>query len=166
MLRKAQIQIGETIAVLFVFFILIAIGFIFYAKIIKGNIESEKEEFSQLKSIGIAQRVMFLPELQCSEDNIIRDNCIDVLKLESTQNVMSASANQLYYYDLLEISDVDVIQIYPTPKKWSIYSRKREYLDSQRIRDAPQFVTNVPISLYDPTTKIFGFGILIIETLN
>ncbi|MBI2652893.1 hypothetical protein HYX00_05490 [Candidatus Woesearchaeota archaeon] len=162
--KKAQIQIGETIAVLFVFFILIVIGFIFYAKVMKGSIESEKEEFSQLKSIAIAQRVMFLPELQCSEDNIIRDNCIDVLKLGSAQSVMGT--NQLYYYDLFGISDVNVAQIYPSQQRWSIYSRKKNYLEAQGIRDAPQFVTNVPISLYNPTAKRFGFGILTIETLS
>ena len=164
--KKAQIQIGETIAVLFVFFILIVIGFIFYAKVMKGSIESEKEEFSQLKSIAIAQRVMFLPELQCSEDNIIRDNCIDILKLEAAQNMMGASANQLYYYDLLEISDVNITQIYPNQQRWSIYSRKRDYLEAQRIMDAPKYVTNVPISLYNPTAKRFGFGILTIETIS
>ena len=96
--KKSQIQIGETIAVLFVFFILIIIGFIFYVKVIKSNIQSESEELSQLKSVGIAQRIMFLPELQCSEDNIIIDNSIDMLKLESAQNIMKE--NELYYYDL------------------------------------------------------------------
>src|SRR3989344_9507334 len=98
--KKSQIQMGETIAVLFVFFVFILIGLIFYVKIIKGNIESDKEEASQLRAIGIAQRVMFLPELQCSEDNIIRDNCIDWWKLDSANSIMKD--NEPYYYDLLE----------------------------------------------------------------
>ena len=101
--KKSQIQIGETIAVLFVFFMLIVIGFLFYAKVIKGSIESEKEEASQFKSIGIAQKVMFLPELQCSENSIIIDNCIDSLKLDAAEEVMRE--NQVYYYDLFEFSE-------------------------------------------------------------
>lgn len=154
--RKSQIQMGETIAVLFVFFILIVIGFMFYVKVIKGNIELEMEELSQLKSIGIAQRVMFLPEVQCSEDNIIIDNCIDILKLDSAQSLMRE--NEVYYYDLLEFSDVSIVQIYPTEQRWNIYSRKTQDFKSK-------FVTNVPISVYDPAARRHGFGILTIETL-
>ncbi len=155
--RKSQIQIGETIAVLFVFFILIIIGFIFYVKVIKSNIELEKEELSQLKSIGIAQRVMFLPEVQCSEDNIIIDNCIDILKLDSAQSLMKE--NEIYYYDLLEFSDVNILQIYPKETKWNLYSRRTTDFKNK-------FVTNVPISLYDPVTRKHGFGVLTIETLS
>ena len=155
MKKKAQVQIGETIAVLFVFFILVIMGFIFYVKVIKGNIELEKEELSQLKSIGIAQRVMFLPEVQCSEDNIIIDNCIDILKLDSAQALMVE--NEVYYYDLLEFSDVNIVQIYPNEAKWNLYSRKTQDFKSK-------FVTNVPISIYDPAARRHGFGILTIET--
>lgn len=154
--RKSQIQIGETIAVLFVFFILIIIGFIFYVKVIKSNIEFETEELSQLRSVGISQKIMFLPEIQCSEDNIIIDNCIDILKLDSAQSIMKE--NEIYYYDLLEFSDVSISQIYPNEAKWNLYSRKIEDFNSK-------FVTNVPISLYDPTTRKHGFGVLTIETL-
>lgn len=156
-LKKSQVQIGETIAVLFVFFMLIVIGFIFYVRIIKGNIELEEEEHSQLRSVGIAQRTMFLPELQCSEDNIITDNCVDILKLGSAQNLMRE--NELYYYDLLEFSEVSILQIYPIEAKWSIYSRKKENFNTR-------FETNVPISLYDPTTRKYGFGIMNIKTFN
>jgi len=155
-MKRAQIQIGETIAVLFVFFILIIIGFMFYVKVIKDNIDIEKEEMSQLRSVGISQRIMFLPEIQCSEDNIIIDNCIDILKLDYAQSIMKE--NEIYYYDLLEFSDVNVVQIYPGEAKWNIYSRKTEDFSSK-------FVTNVPVSLYDPASRKHGFGVLTIETL-
>lgn len=156
-MKKAQIQIGETIAVLFVFFILIIVGFMFYVKVIKGNLEIEKDELSQLRSIGIAQRVMFLPEIQCSEDSIIIDNCIDVLKLDSAQKIMKD--NEIYYYDLLEFNDINIIQIYPNGPTWNLYSRK---IDDFRAK----FVTNVPISLYDPVARKRGFGVLTIETFS
>ncbi|MDP3766219.1 MAG: hypothetical protein Q8R04_06935 [Nanoarchaeota archaeon] len=157
MYKKSQIQIGETVAVLFVFFILIIVGFIFYVNVIKGNIELEKEELSQLRSVGIAQRIMFLPEVQCSEDNIIIDNCIDILKLDPAQNIMRE--NEVYYYDLLEFSNVKISQVYPNEANWTLYSRKTDDFKNK-------FVTNVPISLYDPTTRKHGFGVLTIETLS
>ena len=160
MKKKAQIQIGETVTVLFVFFILIAIGFIFYVRIIKGNLESEKEELSELRSIGIAQKVMFLPELQCSQDNVVTDNCIDLLKLEYAEKVMKDNA--IYYYDILEFSEVSLSQIYPfdsSRQDINIYSRQTNNFNSK-------FITNVPISLYDPSTRQYTFGVLTIQTLS
>ena len=67
-LKRAQIQIGETVAVLAVFFILIVIAFLFYARVIKSNANTEADEAFQLTSVAISQRVMFLPEIQCSKD--------------------------------------------------------------------------------------------------
>lgn len=150
---------GETIAVLFVFFILIIMGFVFYANVIKGSLVSEKEEVSQFASVGIAQRVMFLPEIQCSEDNIVTDSCIDSLKLRAAEKVMGE--NKAYYFDLFEYSDINISQIYPqiSPDgdKINLYSKT---LDGFKNK----FVTNVPVSLYAPSTRKYSFGVLTIET--
>jgi len=158
MFSKSQIQIGETVAVLFVFFILIIIGFIFYVKVIKSNLEVEKDEISQIRSISIAQRVMFLPELQCSDD-IVKEvsDCIDRLKIHAAQDIMKE--NEIYYYDLFGFSEVTIAQIYPENKKWAVYSRKTEDFKNK-------FVTNVPVSIYHPMTRKYGFGVLTIETLS
>ena len=157
MSKNSQVQIGETIAVLFVFFILIITGFVFYVKVLKNDIESQKGELSQLVSVGIVERVMFLPEVQCSEDNVIKDNCIDTLKLKSASDIMSQ--NEIYYYDLLGYGNVSVSQIYPDKASWTIYSRS---LDNVKSR----FVTNIPVPLYDPIKRKYGFGILRVETLS
>ena len=162
MKKRAQIQIGETIAVLLVFFILIFIGFVFYAKVIRSNVEQENEESSQLRSIGIAQRVMFLPEVQCSMENIITDSCVDILKLDAAERVMNESS--FYYYDLLEFSEVNITLVYPlasgtAKSRWTIYSRKGESFKNS-------FITNVPVSLFNPVTRTNNFGILTIETMS
>ena len=159
--KKAQTQIFETIAVLFVFFMLVAIGIVFYANIYKKNLQSEQEAQSQSKSVTISQRAMFLPELQCSDNNIIKDNCIDLLKLDSaTAVVNSKESYKLDYYDLLEYSDVSVQEIYPDQsRKWKLYSRKITNFKNS-------FITNAPVSLYDPASKSYSFGILTIETMT
>ena len=157
--RKSQIQIGETISVLLVFFILIIIGFLFYTAMIKANIKSEKEDLAELRSIAIAQRTMFLPELQCSSDNVITPNCIDILKLPYAQDIIIK--NEIYYFDMLEFSKINVSQIYPEDASWLIYSR----ISSEQEEKQGTFLLNVPISLYDPVTRRSGFGILAIETL-
>jgi len=155
MSKKSQIQMFETIVVLFIFFILIGIGMIFYARIHKSNTEIARYGLSESKSVIIAQRAMFMPELQCSEDNSIRENCIDLTKLEASMGVISS--NELFYYDIFEQGEVNITSIYPDFQRWTIYSRKTE-------KPSSSLITNVPISLYDPITRSYRFGILTIET--
>src|SRR3989338_9039181 len=158
MKKKSQIQMAETIAVLFVFFILIAVGFMFYGRVILCNVQSQKDEFVQLQSISIAQRAMFLPELQCSED-IVEEitGCIDLFKIEASQDIIAQ--NSRYYYDLFEFSNITLKQIYPNENNWVIYERKTDTFESK-------FITNIPVSLYDPVARRYGFGVLTVETLS
>ena len=155
--KKAQIQIFETIAVVFVFFILVAVGIIFYVKVIKSNVQTENEGFSQDLAVAIAQRAIFLPEIQCSQDNLIKDKCVDILKLKSTEPLMKA--NEIDYFDLFEFSDIKIHQVYPTENAWNLYSRKTSDFTNK-------FVTNISVSTYDPNTKSYGFGTISIETLT
>ena len=156
---KAQIQIGETIAVLSVFFILIAIGFLFYGKAIKSNLQLDSQEAQELESIAIAQRVMFMPELQCSEDVVTEiTNCIDELKLKSAKGIIKD--HYLAYFDLFGFSEINASEIYPDEtKKFVIYSARTDSFKNK-------FVTKVPVSIYNPITRINSFGILTIETLS
>jgi len=156
--KQAQIQIFETIAVLVVFFILLGIGFIFYTKVIKSNIESDTAEISQSKSVSIAQRVMFLPEIQCSDDYCPKEDCIDTLKLDSAISVIDKPENSLYYYDLFEFSDISIKEIYPS-------SGVAILLYSKATNDYKnKFQTNVPVTLCDPRTHTNKFGMITITT--
>ena len=152
--KNAQIQMMETIAVLFIFFILVVMGFVFYAKILKGNLEEQKEESIQLNAIEVAQRASSLPELQCSEDNIVSDNCIDILKLEAASGIMRQ--NDVYYYDRLLFSKVTVNEIYPGSNEWELYSRPLDEFSNK-------ITTSIPISLFNPIENKNSFGIMTVE---
>ena len=152
--KNAQIQMMETIAVLFIFFILVVMGFVFYAKILKGNLEEQKEESIQLNAIEVAQRASSLPELQCSEDNIVSDNCIDILKLEAASGIMRQ--NDVYYYDRLLFSKVTVNEIYPGSNEWELYSRPLDEFSNK-------ITTIIPISLFNPIENKNSFGIMTVE---
>ena len=78
-MRRSQINLAESVAVVFVFFLLVVAGFIFYSKIEKRDIIKEREEFQELGTIEISQLVSFLPEIQCSRDNVPTYNCFDIL---------------------------------------------------------------------------------------
>lgn len=146
----------ETIAVLLIFFILIVIGFIFYANVLRGNIEIQKEESVQLNAIKIAQRASSLPELQCSEDNIVSDNCIDIFKLQATSEIINNPENEIYYYDRLLFSRITVKEIYPQENDWELYNRPLEEFSNK-------IVTNIPISLFNPVSNKNSFGVMRVE---
>jgi len=156
MRKKAQIQMMETIAVLLIFFILIVLGIIFYGRVMKGNLEQEKEEQLQLQAIKVAQRASFLPELQCSQDNIVSENCIDLLKLNAAAIVMDKQANEIFYYDRFLFSKITVNEIYPDARQWTLYDRPLSDFTSK-------IITNVPISLYEPVEDSYKFGVMNIE---
>ena len=144
----------ETIAVLFIFFILVVMGFVFYAKILKGNLGQQKEESVQLNAIEISQRASSLPELQCSEDNIVSDNCIDLLKLEAASGIMQQNAE--YYYDRLLFSRITVKEIYPNNHEWILYNRPLGKFSNN-------ITTNIPILLFDRIENKNSFGIMAVE---
>jgi hypothetical protein len=154
-MRKSQIQMGESIAVLFIFFILVIFGFVFYMNVMKGSVKVEKEENIQLKAIGIAQKASFLPELQCSEENVRKESCIDLYKLEAVAGLLEE--NNIYYYDVFEFSKIWVEGVFPEEGVWSLYNNPLTEYNNK-------LSTFIPVSLFDATTKEYDFGILVVET--
>ncbi|MFC1723967.1 hypothetical protein ACFL0V_07565, partial [Nanoarchaeota archaeon] len=79
--RKAQIKMGETIAILFIFFILLVVGAVFYMNIARSSMKKDIQESYDLKAIELAQVISFLPEVQCTESNVVRASCFDLYKI-------------------------------------------------------------------------------------
>lgn len=147
---------GESVAILFIFFILVVFGFVFYMNVIKSSAKVEMEENIQLKAIGIAQKASFLPELQCSEENVRVEDCIDLLKLEAASDLLGE--NNIYYYDVFEFSNIKVKRIFPPENQetWSLYNNT--LTDFRNI-----ISTFIPVSLFNPVSKKYDFGILAVE---
>ena len=142
--KKSQIQMMETILILFIFFILLVFGFMFYARFFTGSARTEEREIAQLKAIQIAQRIADLPEIQCTRNNVRVTNCVDLFKLEVAKTIIG-STNQIHYFDLLGYSDITVKQIYPSSAdEWNIY--KKELDNYQSLSSL-----FIPTIIYDPT---------------
>ena len=155
--RISQIQMLETISVLAIFFILILFGVIFYYDMFKSSTEVEKGENAQLAAIKISQRSSFLPELQCSQENIIVDNCINILNLEALSEIIDE--NEIYYFDKFSFSRIIVNEIYPNKEEWILYNKPLEEYSNK-------IVTNVPILLFDPIEDENSFGVMNIEVFS
>lgn len=152
---KSQIQMGELVAVLFIFFILVAFGFVFYMNTIKSSSKVESEENIQLKAISIAQKASFLPELQCSEENVKTESCIDLYKLNALSGILEE--NNIYYYDIFEFSSIWVEEKFPeTDNKWILYNNIPADYNSK-------LSTFIPVSLFDAISKSYNFGVLAVE---
>ena len=158
--KKAQIKMFETIAVLLIFFVLIAFGLIFYVRVYSGSIEETGEEYFELKAIQTAQLVSFLPELQCTSPtsmNIVDDNCFDLLKVKALTEIIKddQKLRNEYYYDIFGSSKISIEQIYPSEMKWEVYDKASNKKSMSSIK--------IPISLYNASSKKNNFGVLNID---
>lgn len=150
--RNAQIQMMETIAILIIFFVLIIISFVFFMKTSSLGQEQKITKNQELESIRVSQAISFLPELQCSSKNILKDNCFDKYKLNAFQNLPNKNKT---YYPLFYFSDISVKEIYPfSGSKWSLYNLSI---------DGTSYMTSIPILLYNATSRTNSFGILNIK---
>jgi hypothetical protein len=149
-LRRAQIRIGETIAVLLIFFFLLVLGVTFYLNIQKSRVYSNIDEVITQESIRISQMVSYLAELQCSSENIIEPNCYDLYKLDSADDILLSNSD--YYYPLFLFSEIVIDELYPYVDSWVLYNNTYP-------ASAPIY-TYIPISLYNPVSKRYSFGVL------
>jgi hypothetical protein len=152
--KKAQIKMFETIAILVVFFMIIMFGFMFYTRVQKGSFEAEIEEATTLRAIETSQIITFLPELQCSRNNIAEKDCIDILKLQGAESIISA--NRQYYFTSFKYSNIYVQEIYPSENEFTLYDFPKE-----QFTDV--ISTQFPISLYNPITDKYSYGVLFVD---
>lgn len=134
-MRKAQLKMGETIAVLIVFFILIMVGLVIYTNFRSSSIEEKRTEANDMLSIEIATRASLLPEIKCSEYQCIGcSGAIDLIKLDAmtyeyvegefNSNDGIVEKNKRVYLPLFGYSYIKVHLLYPDASTF-----KSDYLD-------------------------------------
>ena len=141
-------------AILFIFFILLTFGFIFYARMQKSGYATEAEEVTVLKAIQVSEKAAFLPEIQCSFDNIPVEDCIDIEKLTAFSTL--AVSENIYYYNVFGFSRIEIEQIYPSQQTWTLYDNPfPNYQDVVAIQ--------LPTSLYYPGEDEYSFGAVLVS---
>jgi hypothetical protein len=152
--KKAQVKMFETIAVVIVFFFFLIFGLVYYNSTQTKQIAAMADEDKQLRSIEIMKVATYLPELQCSTDNVLTPNCLDLTKLQSFGDI--SAANKVYYSNLFSYGKIYVEQIYPTDETWTIYLNPKAGSKSS----IPNFI---PILIYDPVSLRYRAAILVAE---
>jgi hypothetical protein len=141
----------ETIAILFIFFILLVLGLIFYANVQGQEQQKKSREFRELRAIENMQKLMFLPEIQCGKQGIEIYTCADALKLDALEQQIQE--NPVYYADLFGNTQIVVREVYPGTKSWLITNRTETGIKSF-----------IPISIWYPVEDRFSLGLLEIMT--
>ena len=161
-MKRGQIKMGETIAILFIFFVLILFGLVFYFQWQKSSFERQKIEVFSEQSISKSLLASFLPELVCSKTaGAPTKDCIDIFKLEKAADEMEDNLD--YYFDIFGLMTLRVERIYiletepGSENSWVLYNQTPATV-TRKIR------TSVPVSLFDPIEKKYSFGVLYVDT--
>ena len=176
---KAQIRMGESIAVLVVFFFLIVIAYSFYVKIQQSSLAVDIGKAQELRAIQLAQLVYYMPEVQCSSGTqLVKESCFDTLKLEKFKGIL-AGDGRLFYFGLFGYNTIYIKQVYPNPGlQWlatidydsdgtsgadAFLLYKREPPQDDPIRFKSTKVAQMPVALYDPIQKKYAYAYLVVE---
>jgi len=153
-MKKSQIKIGESIAVLMIFFVLVVIGIVFWSRYSQVQMKGQQEMDLQSMAIKVAQTVTFLSELQCSTLEVIQFSCFDLYKIEAMKDLLMTLPEKnrtSYYFDIFGFSNITIYSIYPDEKSWNIY-------DFPGGNITGYVSTQVPVSILDPVNNVFSFG--------
>lgn len=157
--KKAQIKMFETIAVIIVFFFILVFALVYYNGTQRREIQNMIDEDKQLRAIEIIKIVTYLPELQCSMDNVLTANCVDLTKLENFREV--SDANLLYYTSMFSYGKIYVEQIYPPISA----AESKEYILYHNNKTKTKEISSnfIPILIHDPINRKNRAGILVVE---
>ena len=143
----------ETIAILVIFFFLVAVGFSFYGFIRRVSIEEQGREIMAQRAIDIAEKSISFPEIQCSFDNQPEPNCIDMFKLLALKDKIAE--NNVYYFPIFGYSRITLYQIYPPDESITFYNMS--------LADKSILATHIPLTVYHPAKEEYYFSRLLIE---
>ena len=150
---------GENIAIMFIFILLVVFGLIFFFKVQTAGMKIKQQENIELSAVQAAQKVSFLPELRCSSENVLVPDCYDALKMAYIKDI--AEDDSAYYYNIFKFSTIYVEEIFPGDRIWLLYNNTGG--------KEGKLATQIPISIYDPKTSALGsyyFGILHVWVWN
>ncbi len=155
---KGQLRTFETISVLFIFFILLGMGLVFYGNAATASIQKETQKNMELRALNAAEQAQNLPELACSTNNIAIEKCFDQIKLDQVQAPIMKARLEPSYFESFGYARITVTQIYPgvNPATWTIYDKPK-----------PKFKTTIaiqiPVTISDAVAKQNKFGILTVN---
>lgn len=174
-MKKSQIQMGETIVVLFIVIVIIALGLIIYFNFRSSDIESEAEEMQFGSSSMMLSILSSIPEIKCSIE-AKDEECIDTTKVLVLESFMGRNTQK--YRQIFGGREINLKISYPesstqgvcTQEKYKQYNYP-DNCDTYVIYKPTKTTQNkkiisTPVSIYFPDKDIYGIGSLQIITYS
>lgn len=165
--KKSQMEIGQTMMILIVFFILLIFALIFFIRFQSSEQSVKTQEWNEQNMVEKAQLVYSLGEIGCSIDNVIKYDCIDILKLNAFKEQLKfKQQSNLYYRKIFGNLKIEIEELYPVhyginmTGNNALYDTKPKYLVSSRS-------IQMPIVLYNASDSVIGsyyFGIMTVTS--
>lgn len=164
MRRRAQVQMGESVAIILIVIILIILALVFYAKIKESDIQVKKEEIGELDLVKLSQIVYALPEIQCSAAEVTDYGCVDLLKFEYLSEIITESYENtvdkkvyFYYRELFKTARIslEMIKNNGEVSSWELFASDRDYNSKTPLY--------MPVVVFNATNDQNYFGILTVE---
>ena len=167
--KRGQIQIQETILVIFIFTIIIIVGMSVFFRIQENSIKQEYRDFK------IKQKSNFILTLPGSSDfvytkNGLKADAIDVTKLFALKELVTRKPQT--YFTKYGYLNITIYEVYPERKTkeckdvndlgecgvWNIYSKIPE--------QGRPIIKRTPVSIYYPNTREYSIGVMVIGMYN
>ena len=156
---RAQVQLGETTAVIIIVIILLIVGIIFWNHVNSRDVQQLSAQSQELSVIEIANIVPELPEMKCYESGVSAIKCLDwykILAMNKTINDMSNRTAYEFYNNYFRNSKITIRKIYPTEENITIY-------DANLSGSTRQLLIPIPINIKDYVKKETSYGLIIVE---
>ena len=172
-MKKAQVHMGETVIVIFIFVVMLGLFLIYYTQFRSEGIKQEAKETKTEASTALLSVLASVPEIKCSE-KAKEEQCIDTVKVLALGNIVNQNIN--YYRSVFGARDITLEILYPKPsqkgecnqntyKNINYPSNCNEYtIFSSATKTQNTNIISTPVSIYFPETDTFGIGKLIITT--
>lgn len=147
---NAQIKLGETIAVMVIFFFLLIFGMTFYARIQQASLEREAVRQLKMRSVQVTLKATSMAELQYG----LEEGTLDLLKVISFEKAVRSSDDfRLYYFDVFGYSEIYLHQTFPESANYSIYTNLPGNTSFYQLIETP-------VAIFNATSGRYTFGIL------
>ena len=149
-MRKAQVQIGESVAIVIILMILIVMGLVFYFQFQKGSMGKQVSDTFYKKSVSVAQSITNMPELVCSVKGEIIKNCIDEEKMFAFRDLLNDEdvddEFKDYYFDIFGFSRITIVQVFPVVSGAGRYSKPIYDRSLDDFTEAPEY--QIPVLIF------------------
>lgn len=159
--KKAQIRLTETVAILFIFFVLIVFGIIFYYKFHQISVKEKEGELLEARALDTTLKVLFLPELACSEGGAEPEgHCFDLMKARYANETFQENMAK-YYLQVFSFARISIHQTYPERKEYLLYDKPKILAGGQMAdQKSTFFVVTLRDNVLGEGTPFYSFGYL------